>query len=45
MQNLGYIMLIEDFNEINDKAYFDECDDEQYCNMTFVTYTFVKNKS
>ena len=45
MQNLGYIMLFEDFNEINDTAYFDKCDDEQYRNMTLVAYIFVKNKS
>ncbi len=45
MQNLGYNTLFEDFNEINDTAYFDKCDDEQYRNMTLVAYTFVKNIS
>ena len=36
MQDVGYNMLFEDFNEINDTAYFDKCDDEQYRNMTLV---------
>ena len=45
MQKLGYNTLFEDFNEINDTAYFDNCDDEQYRNMTLVAYTFVKNIS
>ena len=45
MQNLGYNTLFEDLNEINDTAYFDKCDDEQYQNMTLVAYTFVKNIS
>jgi len=43
MRNLGYNVLFEDFNEINDTVYFDKCDDEQYRYMTLVAYTFVKN--
>lgn len=45
MKSLGYDMLFEDFNEINDTAYFDKCDDEQYRNITLVAYIFVKNIS
>ena len=45
MKNLGYNVLFEDFNEINDKAFFDKCDDEQYRNMKMVAYTFVKHIS